>query len=272
MNNANQLPYELLFCHRFNLHKLLGFEIDDEDLKSIARVYGVELAELEEADKELRERVRTAAEIIREKLGDIRPKTLHGGPVTYLALGDSITSDRTSYAKIIRHLWEDSNVIDAGISGDTVSDIVNRFYGDVLANTFEIASIFIGTNDSRGINDGSGITNTSLSEYETKLDYFLQKLKARGKSVLVITLPPADNDAIYSYFGDDSNWTYNAEHVKKMNTVIRKSAEKNGAVLVDLALEVESSGINPLDEDGLHLNIEAHTLLASMILKKMSGI
>lgn len=271
----SQLPYELLFCHRFNLHKLLGFEIDDDDLASIARIYGVPESELKAADDELRGRVKTAADKVRKDLNEssgsdtLRPVADSGEPLTYLALGDSITSDRTSYAKIIRELWGGEGVIDAGISGDTVSDLTNRFYGDVLGQDFYAVSVFIGTNDSRGLGDGSGITNTSIREYEEKLDYFLRALKKLGAAVFVITLPPAKNSDIQFFFGEESNWTYNAGHLRDMNETIRKTAEQNGAEIVDLAAEIEGSGINPLDEDGLHLNIEAQTLLAKMVLEKL---
>lgn len=276
----NQLPYDLFFCHRFNLHKSLGFDIADDDFESIARIYGVQAADVQAAEEELQNRVKQAAEKLRKE----QPELAQAGkePGIYLALGDSITADRTSYAKIIRELRGGKNVIDAGISGDTTADVVDRFYPDVLNRSYEIASIFIGTNDSRGLDDGKGITRVGIADYTTKLRYFISAMRNPPagaesgsapdlKKVLVITLPPARTEVLRSYFGEEANWIYSTEHLQAMNKAIRKTAKKTGAVLVDLAAEIESSGIDPLDEDGLHLNIEAQILLAKMVLQEMAG-
>jgi hypothetical protein len=210
----NQLPYDLLFCHRFNLHKGLGFDIADDDFESIARIYGVQTADVQAAEEELQNRVKQAA----EKLKKEQPELARAGkdPGTYLALGDSITADRTSYAKIIRELWGGKSVIDAGISGDTTADVVDRFYPDVLNQSYDIASIFIGTNDARGLDDGEGITRVGMKDYTAKLQYFISAMQnprsmgsAGGtsgpKKVLVITLPPAKTEVLRSYFNDKAN-------------------------------------------------------------------
>ena len=42
----DQLAFELRFMHKFNLHKKCDLIIDDYDLVSMARVYGVKLKEL----------------------------------------------------------------------------------------------------------------------------------------------------------------------------------------------------------------------------------
>ena len=277
----NQLPYDLIFCHRFNLHKGLGFDIEDDDFESIARIYGVKTADVRAAENELQSRVQQAAEKIREDRPELVPPQ-KAAPGVYLALGDSITSDRTSYAKIIRELWDGKNVIDAGISGDTTADVVDRFYPDVLDRPYDAASVFIGTNDARGLDDGKGITRVGIKDYTAKLRYFISAMQnppagdrsgstPGPKKVLVITLPPAKTEVLRSYFGEEANWVYSAEHLQAMNKAIRKTAKKTGAVLVDLAAEIESSGIDPLAEDGLHLNIEAQTLLAKMVLQGMAG-
>jgi lysophospholipase L1-like esterase len=51
-----------------------------------------------------------------------------------------------------------------------------------------------------------------------------------------------------------------------MNSVIRKAAKKHKIPVVDLAEEIEKTGMDAVDEDGLHLNIEAQTLLAKLLL------
>jgi lysophospholipase L1-like esterase len=260
-----QLPYELSFYYRFNLHKLAGLLIEDNDHESIARICGVTDEEIKAVDEELREKVHDAAVSIRAEMSYIVP----GSSASYLALGDSITSDRLSYAKIIRALWQDNpdrKVIDAGISADTTSDVINRIYTDVLLQEFDRATIFIGTNDCRGQKDTYKMTNTSVGEYENNLHYLISRLKDTGARVWIITLPPVHHERFETFFGRKNNSVYNDAQLAKMNTLIRKAAKKFKTGLIDLASEIESSGIDALDEDGLHLNLEAQTLLARLLL------
>ncbi len=260
----NQLPYDLCFCHRFNLHKLLGFNIDDTDLPSIARIFGVGLKELEACEREVRHLLDAAVEGMRSR----RELTVPDTPCTYLALGDSITSDRLSYAKILKKIWNGipgRSVIDAGISGDTTTDVVNRFYGDVMNNDFSVVSIFIGTNDSRGLADGSGITNVGVDEYGMKLDYLVRMLRKKEASIINITIPPVNNRRLAEFFGSESNWEYSADHIEAVNALIRGVTEKYGTTLVDFAAALGERGDDYLDTDGLHLNMRGQVLLAEML-------
>lgn len=262
----NQLPYDLKFCHRFNLHKQMGFNIEDDDLKSIARIYGVPEKELRAVDTELKQEVRESAKIVQEEMEYEKP--LPG--CTYLALGDSITSDRTSYVNIIRELWKENpnrTVIDAGISGDTTADVTNRFYSDALIHSFDAASVFIGTNDSRGLGDGYGMTNVGVKEYSRHLTYYVRRLKEKGAQVIAVTIPPVDNERLIRFFGKESNWAYSKGHIDRVNKTIRKTAKKENIQTADLAAAVEQAGIDPLDEDGLHMNAAGQRLCAQLILQ-----
>ncbi len=260
-----QLPYDLSFCHRFNLHKRAGLVIEDDDIASIARIYGVPAADLEKIEKDFQKQVDNAAESVRNEIGYTLPDT----PAYYIALGDSITSDRLSYAKIVRSAWKSNSgrrVYDAGISGDTTSDVIDRFYADVLARDFDRITVFLGTNDSRGQNDTYKITLTSLKEYEHNLHYILSRLKESGAYVAVVTLPPVNHERFAEYFGKENNTVYHDSHLERMNNSIRRAAKKHKAGLVDLADAISSSGIDALDEDGLHLSLEGQTLMAKLVL------
>lgn len=260
----NQLPYDLSFCYRFNLHKLVGMNIDDTDLPSIARIFGAGLKELEACERENQHLIDAAVEGMRAR----KELKVPEGPSTYLALGDSITSDRLSYAKIIRKIWNGipgRSVIDAGISGDTTADIIDRFYEGVMNVEFSVISIFIGTNDSRGLADGSGITRVSLDEYGLKLDYLVRTLRTKEASIITITIPPVNNRRLQEFFGTESNWEYSADHIEAVNAVIRGVSEKYGTTLVDFAAALGDKGDDYLDNDGLHLNMRGQVLLAEML-------
>lgn len=274
----NKLPYDLAFCHRYNLYKLLGCRIAENDLYSLSRMYDVELHELRIAEDNIQKRINIAAQEISQELPDICV-ALSGCKKIYLALGDSLTSDRAGYVNIIRALWNKANILDAGISGNTTADVFNRFYRDVVKHPFDIASIFIGTNDARGLDDGQGITRIGIEEFSKKLSYFMQVMryppvlssngpqKRKERKVLAITLPPVNNESLRAFTGIESNYIHDNDHIKYMNDIIRSIAEQTGSILIDLAGEIESSGMYPLEKDGLHLNLPAQTLLAKLVIK-----
>lgn len=259
----SQLPYELYFTHRFNIHKLAGLLVDDSDIESIARIYGIDLRELKAVQDKLDGEVAAGVAEMRKSYPAFR-KT-----VKAIGVGDSITSDRKSWAKILNEFFKSSGgfVIDAGISGDTTSDVINRFYASVLCHDFDWAVVFIGTNDCRGVDDEYGITNTSLDEYRDNLTYLTKALLERNKKVISVTLPPADPGRISSYFGEENNWTYTDKRIRETNGFIRELSSLLGSHLADLAGSIDASRrIEVLDPDGIHLNDTGQRMLAKLIL------
>ena len=102
----NQLPHALDDMHKFNMRKWLGLLVRDDDLVSIARVYGVRSGELRKIEKRLQANV--AEQASRLAQGRRKPPTegVNGagsprGHLAVLALGDSITSDREGYVHIL---------------------------------------------------------------------------------------------------------------------------------------------------------------------------
>ncbi|TFG59574.1 MAG: SGNH/GDSL hydrolase family protein [Spirochaetales bacterium] len=264
----SQLPYELYFTHRFNIHKLAGLLVDDYDIESIARIYGVPAAEL----KKIQVSIDADAAAGAEELKKIYPS--FSKTIKAVAVGDSITSDRKSWTKILNRFLSgkppvtgaESPIIDAGISGDTTSDVINRFYSSVLCHEFEWAVVFIGTNDCRGLNDEYRITNTGLGEYSNNLTYIMKVLKERHKKVISVTLPPVDPVRINTYFGEENNWTYTEKRISETNDFIRTASAAMGTRLADLAKAVSASGKDVLDPDGIHLNDTGQRMLSRLIL------
>lgn len=261
----SQLPYPLEFVHKFNLYKWLGFLVEDDDLPSIARIYGAPLDDLQHVERKYRGNVaRLAAQLAAE-----RPPARAGTPVTILALGDSLTSDRESYVKILRAYWEgDANrrIIDCGVSGDTGSDVLNRFHRTVLNQEFDWAVIFLGVNDCRQLDEPKGISNISLEEYQRDLRYIAWRLLERGKKLVHVTLPPADNRRLKEFF-PDANWVYDPRRLEATNSFIRKLAAENGSGVADLAAAIAGTEQDVLEADGLHLNNAGQLMLCRLLLE-----
>ncbi len=256
-----QLPYELDFMHKYNLHKWLGLLIEDSDLRFISRMYGVKFKDLKKIDEVFSSNIERFAE---ELTGKIQNKPVET-PYRIAAIGDSISSDRQSWVKILNHLWKGERlIIDCAISGDTTSDLVDRFYGTVLNEEFEWAVVFIGTNDCRELDDDAHISQISLDEYKRNMNYIMESLLRRGKRVINVTIPPVDNERLKGQF-PDCNWRYDRSRIDQTNDFIRSLSKKSGTFLADLAKSIDAYDGDVLEDDGIHMNGQGQLILCELL-------
>jgi lysophospholipase L1-like esterase len=256
----DQLPYSLEFMHKFNLHKWLRLNVRDDEMAAIARIYGVRRGLLAGIDRRYRENVeRLAASLPRRA----EPPLEH--PVTILALGDSITSDRESWARILARYWREDprrRILDCAVSGDTTASLLKRYHSTVGNKEFDWVVLFIGTNDCLQLDGKNSIV--SLEEYRRNLEILLDRLA--GKRVVLVTLPPADNERYRSFFPDSGN-RYDAGHLAAANQLLRELASGRKLALADLAKGLESLGAAALEADGLHLSSAGQLVLCRLLLE-----
>jgi lysophospholipase L1-like esterase len=260
----NQLQHPLEFVHKFNLFKLSGLLIDENDLASIARVYGVPPEELERLEERFR---RNVAELA----GSLPPaRRAPAEPaLSVLAIGDSITSDRESYVKILNRYWQhDSSrqISDSAVSGDTTADLIKRFYSTVMNEDFRWAVLFIGTNDSFQLDDERRISVLSIDEYRRNVRFITQTLREKGARVIQITIPPVDNARLRGFF-PDANSVCSEEHIAEVNDFIRRWAASQGHSVADLAQAASEQQGDVLGPDGLHLNARGQRLICELLLE-----
>jgi lysophospholipase L1-like esterase len=259
-----ELPYTLEFMHKFNLHKWLGLAVEDDDLGAIARIYGVSRARLARIERGFRQNVARLASSLPKREEKPLPS-----PLTILALGDSITSDRESWANILNQYWREEpsrRVLDCAISGDTSSDLLDRFYSTVASMEFAWVVLFIGTNDCRQLDDPAQISMISLEEYRRNLDYLTGWFLQKNKRIVLVTLPPVDNSRLRAYFPDD-NSCYDPARLEASNRYLWELAERKGFAVADLAAAIQAQGLEVLGEDGLHLNGTGQTTLCRLLLE-----
>ena len=266
----DQLQHPLDFVHKFNLYKLSGLLIEEDDLPSIARVYGVCLEELESIEERfLRHVARLSASLEVDNRAAADPSNDGTPPISILAIGDSITSDRESYVKILNHYWRrdpSRKMLDAAVSGDTTADLIKRFYSTVLSREFHWAVLFIGTNDCFQLDDDTGISVLSLDEYMRNIRYITETLIGKGKKLIQITIPPVDNARMRSFF-PDANSVYTKQQIGEVNTFIREWAGKNSYPVADLARAIERQKEDVLEPDGLHLNGRGQRMICELLLE-----
>jgi len=254
-----QLPYPLEFMHKFNLHKWLRLEMRDDDLPAIARIYGVPRGRLARIERGYRRNVdRLAASLPR------RAEPPLDKPVRILALGDSITSDRESWAHILERYWREDpkrRILDSAVSGDTTASLLERYHSTVGNQDFDWVVLFIGTNDCRQLDGKTPMV--SLGEYRRNLEILLDRLE--GKRIVLVTLPPADNARFQAFFPDSGN-CYEGEHLAEANRVLRELAVRRKLALADLAAGLEPLGAEALEADGLHMSSAGQLVLCRLLL------
>ena len=256
----DQLPYPLEFMHKFNLHKWLHLNVADDDLATIARLYGVRRSRLARVDRGYRENVdRLASSLPR------RAEPPLERPVTILALGDSITSDRESWARILARYWREDprrRILDSAVSGDTTASLLERYHSTIGNQEFDWVVLFIGTNDCRQLDEKTPML--SLEEYRRNLEILLDRLA--GKRVVLVTLPPADNARFHAFFADSGN-CYDAGHLAAANRLLRELAGRRKLALADLAAGLETLGSEALEPDGLHMSSAGQLVLCRLLLE-----
>jgi len=260
----NQLPYELDFCHKFNIHKMLGLIMDDYDLKTIARIYGVKLRALKKIEKSFEDNIASCVKELRTKLPQKKPLEK---PVRILAIGDSLTSDRESYMKMLKKLWKDDksrDIVDCSVSGDTTYDLINRFYASILSEEYDWVTLLIGVNDAREPDDGSRVSNLSVGEYERNMKYLVESLLKRDKKLVLITLFQPDSTRLKQEF-PENNWWYDKKRIEDANAVIRTLANEHGIPVAELGKKLAEADEDYLEPDGLHMNLSAHMALCELL-------
>ena len=257
----SQLPYDLRFVHQFNLYQGAGMSISEDDIPAIARMYGVTVERLQAIEDEFMHVVAGYAAYLR----NIIPIHPADTPYRIIAIGDSMTADRTGYVNILRAYWGGQSgrtIFNAGRSGETSADVKGRLHRDILPRSANHVVLFIGTNDCGGPIGEDG--QVSFDEFARNMEYLVGNLLDAGKPVTQVTLPPADNERMRAYFNDEI-WTYDPSRIGNSNDFIRRQSERMQTGLADLAAEIDRRDVDPLMADGLHLNGQGQLILAELL-------
>ena len=154
-------------------------------------------------------------------------------------MGDSITEGW----KESRPAFFGGDRIDRGISGQTTSQMLGRFYADVIDLHPVVVHILAGTNDIAG-NSGP----TSFDAIENNLTSMIDLARAHGIRVILGTVLPA---ARFSWRPDIDP----VASIRALNAWIRAYARARGIVVVDYytLLDDGRHGLAAIDSaDGVH--------------------
>lgn len=189
-----------------------------------------------------------------------------------LFLGDSITAAQPSYVDVVRqalaHTRPDLGlqVINGGVSGNTVRDLEARLGRDVLAQAPAWVAVCIGTNDYfRAATGQPG--GVPLPEFEARYRALLDRIATAGCRAILLTIPVLGSPGADRPIPDPRSY----------NQAIRHLAEATGRPLVDTQRpfhEVYERAARykqqvSLTTDGIHPNHQGHALIARAFLVQL---
>jgi lysophospholipase L1-like esterase len=212
---------------------------------------------------------------------------LLGKNATLVCLGDSITESPNGYVTVMRNLitagYPERNirVVNAGISGNRVTDMVARLERDVISQKPNCVTINVGVNDvwhsfrewepPREIPDGSGQNGVPLTVYEEALGFMVDTLRESTDAEIVLLTPTVIGEDV-----DNPENLANAR-LEQYAAAMQRVAESRQALLApthdDFVMAIRAGrSVNPefrLTTDGVHMNsvgdhVVARTVLAAL--------
>lgn len=139
-------------------------------------------------------------------------------------------------------------VVNAGISGETTTDALERL-STVTALKPVVVVVEFGGND--------GLRGLPLSTTRSNLDQIVAGLKQAGAQVLLagMTLPP----------------NYGPDYIAKFQSVYRDLAAKYKVALIPFLLE-GVAGTSRMQRDGLHPTADGNRLVAATVMKYLQPL
>jgi lysophospholipase L1-like esterase len=271
---ADQIEYLIQFAHP---DKMLKWSTTVDE-RVLATIYGVDVTDYRASRARFASRVREAAlDLLKDDPFARRVDKLPFAPKSVVVgLGDSITDDHQSWLEILTDLLllrrpeEGITVINAGISGDTTSQMITRFLEVVNAKPDWIIAM-PGTNDARL--HGEKPTKTLVSIEETKKNIaMLRNYAATQTKARWVWMTPAtviEEKIPKHWLLGEGQMMWRNKDLAAIAAVIRRQPEP----VVDLQ-KVFGNPANPklLMDDGLHPSITGQKEIVRALVTKLISV
>lgn len=192
-----------------------------------------------------------------------------------VGLGDSITDDYTSWCEILRevlalHRPDDGiQVINAGVSGQTTTEILSRFLQVVNQNP-DWLIIMAGTNDAR--RHGLHPTKSLVSSEETEKNYEALRAFSENQTharICWMTPPPVIPEQIVNHwFLSQAQVMWLNEDLQKLSKILLKMPD----LVVDLQTAFDPPDPKLFMDDGLHPSLEGQKVILRALVEKLANI
>lgn len=230
------------FALRFNLDECCGVHSSDQ-IRAISGMFGLN-------ESYVRSSAETYEQLLKAYISKLDKELLRRVQSKYqkkqiVFFGDSITSDKLSYARMIAGVLP--KVSNCAISSITSANVLRNLEEDLSKVIPHIAVIFIGTNDAC---EKLGKTVVSVEEYGKNLSAVLRALHNCEHRILFL-LPGGRQ------YSDGVKIAFN----QKLNSL----AGLFQCEILDLSFL--SGSAENFEEDGVHLSVQAQFQVAQKLLK-----
>ncbi|WP_430933450.1 SGNH/GDSL hydrolase family protein [Saccharicrinis sp. 156] len=143
----------------------------------------------------------------------------------------------------------DAQVINAGIAGNTSTQLLARIENDVLKHKPDLVIVMVGTNDmlnSRRMN--------TYKQYSSNLSEIVNKLKQNNAQVVLLAPPPVDS--IYLFERHDRTEFKELPNVKldSVRHIVARTARKNQVYFIDIFQKFQDLNLPKHNEDVFIMN------------------
>jgi lysophospholipase L1-like esterase len=243
--------------------------------ETVAALFGLEPAALQEAREGFRRSVEQAAD---ELLGDpqlaadLRQLPLAAGE-TLVALGDSITDDLQSWAEILAVLLERARpgerlrVVNHGVTGDTTTHALERLDA-LLPEQPAWVVVALGSNDAKRVGPEGGRRMVSARETARNLEAIEAIVREwTGARIAWITTPPFDPRQWADGFLAELGLRWRAEDLREAAEIVRA----RGGIVADVhAAFLDAGPQRLLLPDGVHPNLAGQRLIVRTLCRALA--
>ena len=180
-----------------------------------------------------------------------------------LAFGDSLTA-RSGWVSMLGG-YIGTEVINAGVGGDSTKAALARLERDVLSKKPDIALVCFGMNDQAQAT-AKNQPNVPLATYTENMETIIKELQAIGTEVILIAPHDAYSGEGY-YKPGEYGLDYAYGNMKDFCAAVRNLAQKYGCGLIDIYAEAEKEDMTKFLNvgDGIHQSPYGHELWAKYV-------
>jgi lysophospholipase L1-like esterase len=195
---------------------------------------------------------------------------------TVVGIGDSITDDLQSWLEILRHLLlqrrpqDGINVVNAGISGNTTTHLIDRFMDIVNLQPGWILCM-AGTKDASAHGQSPTKTLVGLDETAKNLAALRHFAASQTTARWIWMTPTPVIEAQVA-----SHWLFGAIQMSVSNTDLVAIADMMRQ-LPDPVVDVQTVFGNPVNpdwllSDGVHPSLAGHKIIVKAFVEQLSGL
>ena len=244
----------------------LGLDIP---LTAGAAILGVHDADMSAYIAEAGNTVDTAAAVLLETEAAVKSMVAAlDGAARVMAIGDSITTYRYSYARLLKHLLPQSNVINHGYSGYTSNQGVELTHTRFVQSQPDVVFVKYGVNDCKQFAGMNGRPLVTPDEYRSNLTGIVQAFQHNTPADVVLLTPtPIISEIVTTNPDfDQMHLTWNNADLQRLAEIVHEVSDAYQTQFVDL---FSVFGANPNADlylpDGLHPNFAGQKVMLKAI-------